>query len=290
MAPPTSPDPRLGREVDALVEALRQLPGISDAVARAQSWYSCLPYCVLGAIFSINSRYSVVRGVLERYRDRYGLPPIEVVALPRETHEPTVSELIDHIQALGATRFASQVLLNRMRTSTRGGILKAQAALDFARVLGAHGVERKADARRLLRSPSRLADLIRDLRQVRGQASGISVDYFLMNVGDPTRVKADRWVLRFLGANLARDVHPAEARPLLLAASERLESEYPGINPRALDRLIWAHQTQWNAFHGSNVTEVDRLRAEIARTEEGLARLRRRLSKLADAEGASVGR
>jgi len=280
LPPLSSLDPPLVPEVNALVEALRRLPGMSDAVGRAQSWYSCLPFCILAAVFSINSRYSVVHRLLERYRDRYGLPPIELVALPRGAHEPTVSELISHIQALGADRFASQVLLNRMRTSTRGGILKAQAGLDFAQVLAAHGVERKDDARRLLPNPSALADLVRDLKHVHGQASGISVDYFLMNVGDPTRVKADRWVLRFLGASVARDVHPTEARPLLLAASQRLGSDYPGITPRALDRLIWAHQTQWDAFHGSHVTEADRLRAEIARTEERLGRLRDRLTKL----------
>jgi hypothetical protein len=92
-----------------------------------------------------------------------------------------------------------------------------------------------------------------------------------------TDVKADRRVLRFLGASAARHVHPTEARPLLLAASQRLEREYPGIDPRALDRLIWAHETQWDALHGSHVTKADRLRAEIARTEERLGRLRGRL-------------
>src|ERR1017187_6258749 len=97
------------KEVAALIRALKQLP-LDTAVANARTWYSCLPYCILAAVFSINARYSVIRQMLLRYGELYGYPPLNVVRLPRGTREPTVSEFIRQVEKVGPERFAKEVL------------------------------------------------------------------------------------------------------------------------------------------------------------------------------------
>jgi len=58
-----------------------------------------------------------------------------------------VSDLIHQISSVGQERFATEVMRNRARTSSRGGILKAEASLRFAEVLQAHGIEVLQDLR-----------------------------------------------------------------------------------------------------------------------------------------------
>ena len=65
--------------------------------------------------------------------------------MPPREEQAIVDDLIQHITSLGPDRFASEVMRNRARTSTRGGILKAKAALDFAQVLSDHGIQSLQD-------------------------------------------------------------------------------------------------------------------------------------------------
>ena len=133
-------------EIQVLAAALRQVPGLHEAVSRDKKRYSNLTSCILAAVFSINARYKVVIATVERYRAFYDLPPLGVPDVPAGTGEPSVSEFISQIEArgigaLGVEDFATNVLHNRMCTSSKGGVLKAQAALDFARVLRRYGIE-----------------------------------------------------------------------------------------------------------------------------------------------------
>lgn len=77
----------------------------------------------------------VVRDAIDRYRQRYDLPPLRRLDVEARLPEPTVSDFIGHVEAVGVEKFAADVLRNRMRTSSRSGILKAAAALDYTRIL-----------------------------------------------------------------------------------------------------------------------------------------------------------
>jgi hypothetical protein len=262
-------------ELEALAAALRALPEMDGAQERDTHRYPDLPTCVLAAVFSINARYSVVKSTIARYRAYYGL----MSNGSRTTGpEPTVSEFIERIDAVGPAAFASDVLKNRMRTSSRSGILKTEAVRDYAAVLLAHGIELMAD----VSAYAEVDRLERDLRAVHGQSSGISTHYFFMNTGDTSRVKPDRWVIAFLERSLGRNVSQADAQALFVAVCPLLDNEYPGITPRALDLAVWEALSAARPARSAPDPESRRRRLErqIATTETRLTALRAALAKL----------
>lgn len=270
------PAPSPSAELEAFAEALRAVPGIAEAQSDDLSRYSMLPYCVLAAVFSINARYAAVRNAVRRYRKHYKLPSTrEADVLPGE-EELTITQFIGHIDEIGAERFAREVLKNEMRTSTTSGILKAQAARDYAQVLQARGIERKPD----VLAYADQAELETALRKVHGQSSGISTDYFFMNVGDTTRVKPDRWILGFLAQALGRKVTLAEAYEMFRAVVPLLTEEYPGITPRALDLAVWKALSEKGGAAVKASGSREALERQIAFTEARLVRLRKKLAQV----------
>lgn len=181
---------------------------------RGKRW-THLPLCVLDAVFSINLRYRGVVRVCEAYATHAGLPdPL----LPAD--------------------LARLVLRNRGRTSTRGGVRKAEAALRYAETLAAEGVHRFADVSALLADPVRLAQVETKLQLVPGHGAGVRLSYLWMLTGAEDRVKPDRMVLRWLARHLDRVVGATEATALLVALGERT-----GHSARELDHAVWQHES-----------------------------------------------
>ena len=78
-----------------------------------------------------------------------------------------------------------------------------------------------------------------DIRRLPGQSSGICFSYFRMLSGDDDRVKADRMLCRFVGAQIGLQ-RPADielTRRLMIDAAHKL-----GMKPRALDYAVWDYQ------------------------------------------------
>ena len=132
------------------------------------------------------------------------------------------------------------IFANRQRTSARSGILKCEAVYRFALALRTRGTEYFQDVPAAAESRS----LDRMIRDIPGQRSGISLQYFWMLAGSDDFIKPDRMILRFLNEALGRMVSPAEAQTLLLNATERLRQLHPEITPRLLDHEIWKHQRE----------------------------------------------
>jgi hypothetical protein len=226
-------------DLDTLCDHLVSLPDFDQAVNGDEFSYISVPLCILDAIFSINARYEGVRAAVLRYAKHYGLPvqrgPDE---LPAADAQVTVSQFIDQIASHGPEGFARDILRNRSRTSTRGGILKAAASLQFAEVLRDHGVQVLQDLHRR----SEDAILENDLRAVHGQGSGISVRYFFMLAGADHLIKPDRMILRFLSRVLGRPVCAAEAQELLSDAADRLRQKHSSVTAQSLDYVIWSRE------------------------------------------------
>jgi hypothetical protein len=127
----------------------------------------------------------------------------------------------------------ARVIGNRQRTNTRGGVLKAEAALSYAMVLVKHGVQTIGDAAALLGEDARLDRAEVDLATIRGHGSGARLHYLWMLAGDDQHVKPDRMVLRWIARHL-RPVQVGEARELVVATAARL-----GWTPWELDHAIW---------------------------------------------------
>jgi hypothetical protein len=221
-------------DIEVLVRAARAELTITP---REKRW-THLSLCVLDAVFSINTKYSRVVQVCYRYALHNSLPgpllPVSesdmVIGTAQEQH---LDAFVQGVRMVGVERFAANVIGNRQRTSTWGGVLKAEAALSYAMFLVKHGVQTIGDVATLLDEDARLETVEADLATVRGHGSGARLSYLWMLAGDDQHVKPDRMVLRWIARRL-RPVSVDEARELVVTAANRL-----GCTRWELDHAIW---------------------------------------------------
>lgn len=142
------------------------------------------------------------------------------------------------VTSWGPTRLANEVLNNRGRTSTRNGILKADAAVRYATILADAGIYRIGDVNALLDSPRQLEGIEHQLGTVPGHGKGARLNYLWMLAGADHHVKPDRMILRWMRTHLDRSVTVPEARDLLADVADRL-----GCTAWELDHAIWRRQS-----------------------------------------------
>ena len=105
-------------------------------------FYQSLPLCVIDAVYSIGVRYGGVQRVVARYCEwsgsrvfrtsRHSLAPID--------EQESITAFSEKAERVGPVAMADTVFVNRQRTSSRGGVLNAEAVYRFASVFCAHGV------------------------------------------------------------------------------------------------------------------------------------------------------
>lgn len=201
--------------------------------------YQSLPLCVIDAVFSIGVKYDSTRQVAIRYCDYTSQSRIRPShKLPPREQQESITSFCKRPEQGDVETMAELVYHNRHRTSTRGGILKADAVLRFAEVLRSFGVEFLQDVPQVAESEA----FESAIQSIPGQGSGISLQYFWMLAGSEEFVKPDRMVVRFLEKALSRKVDTTEASRLLRDASIQLKSEFPNMNPRLLDHEVWKYQ------------------------------------------------
>lgn len=213
--------------------------GLQPVPLPREFFYASLPLCVIDAVFSIGVTYTSTRNTVIRFAERQGwaLGPVE----ERHHGEKTVGEFLACYAGLSPDEAADQLFGNRQRTSSRSGILKAEATRRFAIALQDAGIEDFADL-----SDERLAAAEPKVREIPGQKSGISFDYFRMLAGDDTLIKPDRMVQRFIARAIEEapeKVGPDRARELLQGAVAELNARGAAWSPRGLDYVVWAHQS-----------------------------------------------
>jgi hypothetical protein len=128
------------------------------------------------------------------------------------------------------------VFENHQRTSSRSGILKADAVVRVLKVLSEQGIETKEE---LLRQKNNqvLQNLI---KAIPGQSSGTSYEYLLMLAGDIGTFKRDRHIIRFFANYLG--VEDPSYENLLCEFKRQLNlarAIYPALEIRTLDGIIW---------------------------------------------------
>ena len=146
---------------------------------------------------------------------------------------------------------------NRQRTSSRNGILKAEAVLCEARILEDEGVAVPADL--TAAGEERLQHLRARWSTVPGQASGVSWRAFCMLVG-LAEVKPDRMIRRYVATALGRSARPPSASrrhatwswpPRRASASRPASSTTPSGPTRApLRRTPPAHRSSVSSDAG----------------------------------------
>jgi hypothetical protein len=217
-------------QVDQLAAYCHATLGDLTRLLEPAGYPNSLALCALEAIWSIGVRYSGVRGVISRYRlyrRRQGGDP----------DSDSLQDLLTTIDQVGASDGFAELVDNRQRTSSRGGIPKAAAVTMAARALASQGVDSTPDLLQAV-SAGQAEQLKRVWRAVPGQRSGISWRYLLMLAGIP-EVKPDRMICRFV----ADALQLAQVTPRTAADLVKGVAELPPMVPlRALDHAIWSYQ------------------------------------------------
>ena len=154
-------------EVEAEPDHVRRIPDAERAPvpARAERWTS-LSACVLDAVWSVGVDHDrVVVPLVRRVLEIEATGPL-LAETPVDADSHPLPRLLTRFPDEQALEAAAQ---NRQRTSTRGGVTKAEAALRYARTLVAHGVLGIEDLPRLTVDPALWARLDRALSRVPGE-------------------------------------------------------------------------------------------------------------------------
>ncbi|MCB0927148.1 MAG: hypothetical protein KDB70_04325 [Mycobacterium sp.] len=191
-----------------------------------------LALCVIDSVQSPGVRYASVGRVLDRYRAYRR-------AQGANPSADGVSHLLATFAELGGPEAWAARIGNGHRTSTRSGVLKAEAIRAAAAVLAAEGLKTTAALRTASADLPRMARAETRWRTVPGQRSGITWRYLLMLAGIPG-VKPDRMICRFVADALGiprGNLPPAFAQAILTEAAEAM-----GMSPTALDHAVWQYQ------------------------------------------------
>lgn len=239
MAEPEGNGPAAADPVLCLLAHIEAV-GLVPPVLPDEYRYASLPLCVIDAVFSIGVRYGTTAATVARLSRAAGWPRVAPSREGRGPGSHRLSDLLALHEGLTPEESADLLYGNRQRTSSRSGILKAEAVRLFAQALVQAGIETFADL--TTASLERARPLVMRLP---GQASGIAFDYFRMLAGDDSLIKPDRMVLRFVAAALGTDKEPQpqEAARLVGLAAEVLRERGQSWSPLSLDHAIWRHQS-----------------------------------------------
>ncbi|GAB4581372.1 MAG: hypothetical protein Fur0022_41190 [Anaerolineales bacterium] len=207
----------------------------SNLAAKTDYGYAHLPLCVIDAVFSIGVKYTAVENTIARFCNFAGITPTGDLS-PAE--QLSISDFLLLHEANGTHAMAREIYQNRQRTSTRNGILKAEAVYRFAKILAQFGAETLAHVPLIHRFP----DFEAEIKTIPGQHSGISLQYFYMLTGDENTIKPDRMVARFVEQATHQVYNPQQLTRLVIEACRLLQLDLPRLTPRTLDRLIWSYQ------------------------------------------------
>lgn len=225
----------------ATVSAIRtKITDLGSKKLGSEYYYQSLPLCVIDAVFSLGIRYQACQFVVQAWCSAQ--TPQWAIARSSSAARFTIADFVRITATHEGFGLAHKFFGDRkFRTSPRGGILKADAAVRFGRALAAAGIDDFPD----VHDPERVARASEAVRAIPGQRSGLSFDYFLMLAGEDGFVKADRMVRRFVAAAVGRpDVSQQTARDAVVAASRALMEEFPNLTPRLLDYCIWSYQRE----------------------------------------------
>ena len=218
------------------------LAELADAVAaleprpRERRWTS-LSFCIVDAVWSIGANYDnvVVPLVREKFAAKFGVLQPTIPACQPIPKDPLPLSKLDVLTVDSLT-----ALMNRQRTSTRGGILKADAVLRHIAVFRERDVETMQDALALFGDLERFGKVDKALRSIPGEGGfGIRRNYLWMTIGQDDLIKPDRMVLRWLGRQEVK-TDPAGARDILGAlvplVSARLKRH---VTAWEIDHALW---------------------------------------------------
>ena len=212
-------------------------------------YYSSLPLCALDAVFSIRASYEkIVNPLINRVCKELDLKraaenPFEIPGEEQLSVSDFMQRLTEHYQLSKDAAPAqngeilAEKINNRQRTSTRNGILKAEAFLRYLDVFRNNHIESYQD----LNNPENQPAVEQALRKIPGQ--NVAVDYFFMLAGERNLVKVDTHLRRYVDAAVGKNLtNEAIINLFREAAAHYQKNGFPDMTPRHLDHIVWSWQ------------------------------------------------
>ena len=207
-----------------------------DPQPRARRWTS-LSFCIVDAVWSIGANYDnvVVPLVRKKFAAKFVVTEPTVPASQPMPHDPLPLSRLDDLTVESLT-----ALTNRQRTSTRGGIRKADAVLQHVAVFRDHKVETMQDALALFSNTERFDQVDTALRLIPGEGGyGIRRNYLWMTIGQDDLIKPDRMVLRWLERHDIK-TDPAGARDIIAAIVPLVSRQMKRrVTAWEIDHALW---------------------------------------------------
>jgi len=219
------------KEVNQFISYYKEHVDYENTPPLKDEQYNSLALCLIDAIYSINTKYQAVLNVIDRTKKHFSI---------KEDKEYTINQFLENTLMFSYDQLADKVFKNRQRTSTVNGILKAEAVIRSARVLKKHKINLLSDKHEMYKN----LELINDLKQIPGQQSGISIDYFFMLTGKPDLIKMDRHIIQFVDEALGEVFSIDDKYELLKLAVEKLKNETNIKDLRCLDFSIWNYMSK----------------------------------------------
>ena len=234
------------KEIDIILENFRA--NIKNIKSLPQAYfYNHLSLCVIEAVWSIGVKYESVENVVINYYRKRGLNPYrdkhlqETLQYPETNKQESLSVFLEFLNKYSTNELANKIFDNKQRTSSKNGILKAEAVLKFAGILSKYNVNYFQD----IESNIEENELFKlEIKNIPGQRSGISLDYFFMLSGNENKIKPDRMIKRFLANSLKRDENSISIRDAQNACKELYNAldDKRIKSIRHLDNIIWNYQ------------------------------------------------
>lgn len=227
-----------------LSDCCKQFLNLRNAELSEEYYYNSLPLCIIDAVFSIGIRYSTTRQVVINFCDSQKIVRLRQHGsfYPVKNQQISIKEFLDLSKIHSIEEMANSFYKNRCRTSSRNGILKAEAVFRFAEVLHKYGINYFQDLPEFIGN----IELKNSIKEIPGQKSGISTSYFYMLAGDENYIKTDRMIIRFIEVCIGKNVNSYEAKELTEKAHQILKEDFPNLTLRELDHEIWKYQKNQN--------------------------------------------
>ena len=185
--------------IEKIADFTRKNIDLANAKLSDEYFYNSLPLCVIDAVFSIGVNYSSTRNTVIRFCDflhtkRVSEERKDSGIYPPVEKQLSIQKFLDLYEKYSIEEITVEVFKNRQRTSTTNGILKSDAVKRFSEALRNREINYLQDAN--LHNKDEF--LYSEVKNIPGQTSGISLQYFFMLAGSDEFIKPDKMVRAFI--------------------------------------------------------------------------------------------
>ena len=222
------------KDVELFQDSIESIVDIDKVELPEAFYYGEIALCIIDAVYSIGIRYNAVINVINNFKNH-----VADATPQKDVNEYYTDDLIDFYKSnmLDFEKIAVNIFNNRCRTSSRNGILKAQAVYKVAKVLQKYNLQKKSDMK-LVQGDEAFEN---DIKEIEGQRSGVMLKYLYMLAGDENYIKPDRHVLNFIEESIGRQVTHDDAQKLIEKYIEVKRVDNPKMNCRLVDNIIWEY-------------------------------------------------